>query len=53
MFIIIVLLLSDSTVLYPIENNKSLIQLQESLENILNTSLTKLYVFQIVQYYTL
>lgn len=33
--------LKDSTVLYPIENNKSLIQLQESLENVITTSLTK------------
>ena len=31
----------DSTVLYPLENDKSLVQLQESLENVITSSLTK------------
>ncbi|KAL5022455.1 hypothetical protein ScPMuIL_001610, partial [Solemya velum] len=33
--------LTDSSVLYPVKNNKSLIQLQEQLENSINSSLTR------------
>lgn len=37
----VVVCFTESKVLYPVEGNKSLIQLQESLENSINNSLNK------------